>query len=38
VLVVVAACIVVLWRRFIRWHSRLQIALKEVSDRRTDED
>jgi CPA2 family monovalent cation:H+ antiporter-2 len=38
VLVVVAVCIVVLWRRFIRWHSRLQIALKEVSDRRTDED
>ncbi len=31
VLAVVAACLLLLWRRFIRWHSRLQIALLEAS-------
>jgi len=29
VLVVVAVCSVLLWRRFVQWHSRLQIALRE---------
>ncbi|KPK74052.1 MAG: potassium transporter [Acidithiobacillales bacterium SM23_46] len=31
VLAVVAVCSVLLWRRFVRWHSRLQIALRESS-------
>lgn len=31
VLVVAGACVVVLWRQFIRWHSRLQIALREAA-------
>ncbi len=31
VLVVAGVCVVVLWRQFIRWHSRLQIALREAA-------
>ena len=31
VLAVVAVCSVLLWRRFVQWHSRLQIALRESS-------
>ncbi|UCH53531.1 MAG: cation/H(+) antiporter, partial [Pseudomonadota bacterium] len=37
VLVVVAVCVLVLWQRFVRWHSRLQIALKESSTRQKQE-
>jgi CPA2 family monovalent cation:H+ antiporter-2 len=34
VLVVVGACVWVLWRRFVRWHARLQVALRESTTRR----
>jgi CPA2 family monovalent cation:H+ antiporter-2 len=38
VLIVAAGCLVLLWRRFVRWHSRLQIALKEAATEHADDD